>query len=99
VACRYGGDEFTIIPPNASIENAIRRAEALRNGARNAQALGPDRPDGPDGRREPITISVGIAAYPEHGRTAEELLRAADSALFQAKRDGRNQVATAAVEA
>jgi diguanylate cyclase (GGDEF)-like protein len=99
VACRYGGDEFTIILPNASIENAIRRAEALRNGARNAQAAGPDRPDGPDGHREPITISVGIAAYPEHGRTAEELLRAADTALFQAKRSGRNQVATAAVEA
>jgi diguanylate cyclase (GGDEF)-like protein len=99
VACRYGGDEFTVILPNASVENATRRAEALRLGARNAQVLGRDRAAGSSATQEPVTISVGIAAYPEHGSTAEELLRAADAALFAAKRSGRDQIAMAPVEA
>jgi diguanylate cyclase (GGDEF)-like protein len=89
IACRFGGDEIVIVLPEASLENARRRAEQLRETARGLQlehggeALGS------------LTVSVGVAAFPDHGATSEALLRAADIALYRAKADGRDRVASA----
>jgi diguanylate cyclase (GGDEF)-like protein/PAS domain S-box-containing protein len=88
IACRYGGEEFTLIMPNASLETAIQRAQELLQEVRQLQAQGAQS-------HVPITLSMGIAIYPQHGRTIENVLRAADSALYIAKQDGRDRVVTA----
>jgi diguanylate cyclase (GGDEF)-like protein/PAS domain S-box-containing protein len=88
VACRYGGEEFVVILPKASLADAVQRAEALRDGLRS---LGD-----PSGEGVPsITISVGVAAFPDHGQSSDEVLVAADRALYRAKAEGRNRVAVA----
>jgi len=79
IACRYGGDEFLLVLPGASLEVASQRAERLRE---ETKALG-------DGS---ICLSLGVASFPGHGSTATALIRAADLALYQAKAQGRNQV-------
>ncbi len=84
VACRLGGDEFVLILPDTTAEIAIDRAEQMRVGAANtsvryhSEAL------------KPLTLSLGIAAFPENGRNSKELLRASDAALYRAKSEGRN---------
>jgi diguanylate cyclase (GGDEF)-like protein/PAS domain S-box-containing protein len=88
VACRYGGEEFVVILPKASLADAVQRAEALRDGLRS---LGD-----PSGEGVPtITISVGVAAFPDHGASSDDVLAAADRALYRAKAEGRNRVAVA----
>jgi diguanylate cyclase (GGDEF)-like protein len=81
IACRYGGEEFTLVLPNATPESAHRKAEAIRSAIRE------DR----DKLLE-VTASLGIAFFPDHAADAESLLRAADEALYEAKRGGRNRV-------
>lgn len=87
IACRQGGEEFALILPEASLADAARRAEQLRDAIRalnvqyRRQSLGP------------ITVSLGVAIFPDHGPTAEAVLRAADTALYQAKDWGRDRVA------
>ncbi|MGO9179649.1 MAG: GGDEF domain-containing protein, partial [Candidatus Limnocylindrales bacterium] len=88
VACRYGGEEFVILLPKASLADTQRRAEALRDGLRAHQAAAPLR-------LYPTTMSIGVAAYPEHGSTADALLLAADSAMYRAKALGRDRVVVA----
>lgn len=86
IVCRYGGEEFTIILPDATLQGTQERAEQLREVAKNAiaqyrgQAL------------DHVTLSIGVSSYPEKGLVAEALLRAADSALYRAKEDGRDRV-------
>jgi len=70
---RFGGDEFTVILPDADEEAALRVAERI------AKQLG-SRADGPL-----VTVSIGVAVYPRHGESMEALLSAADSVLYQAK--------------
>lgn len=85
-ACRYGGEEFVLVMPNISPETATARAKELHQIIEELNI--------PYGRFNlSITISVGIACYPDHGDTKEELLRAADKALYMAKHAGRNCVA------
>lgn len=88
IPCRYGGEEFVILLPGASTEIAVRRAEAFRamfekqvitSGKITIQA----------------TISLGVATFPIHGHTIEEVLNEADLALYAAKQAGRNQVKVA----
>ncbi len=87
-ACRYGGEEFLLVLTEASLENVKQRAEQFR---KEARLLGVHY----RGRLlDPITLSLGVAVYPEHGQTAQELLLAADGALYQAKADGRDRIAT-----
>ncbi len=89
IACRYGGEEFALILPEASLANTQRRAEQLRNDIKHLSV---------EHRRQPlgaVTLSLGVAAFPEHGSTAESLLNAADSALYRAKAAGRDQVVIA----
>jgi diguanylate cyclase (GGDEF)-like protein len=89
IACRYGGEEFVLIMPGTTMTLARARLDALRTAV--AQAVIHH-----EGRAlEPITVSIGLAACPEHGTDAEKLLAAADAALYEAKRAGRNTLAIA----
>ena len=84
-ACRYGGEEFVLVMPNIHPSAAVERAMDLH---REIEGMNIEY-----GRFNlSVTISMGIALYPEHGDTREELLRAADRALYQAKHAGRNRV-------
>ena len=89
IACRYGGEEFVILMPKASAEDTERRAEALR------AAIADVRPVQGTSRFPAISLSIGVASYPEHGSTGEAVLRAADAALYRAKAAGRDRVASA----
>jgi diguanylate cyclase (GGDEF)-like protein len=90
VPCRFGGEEFAVIVPGASSEDGIRKAENLRA---KIEALVVRYLDGNLPR---ITISVGVAAFPRSGATPQEVLKAADEALYRAKEEGRNRVHVAA---
>lgn len=90
IACRYGGEEFILILPEADLENTRRRAGQLCQEVPHAlnlefegQTLGQ------------ITISLGVAVFPGHGLIHHDVIRAADAALYEAKRRGRNQVVAA----
>jgi diguanylate cyclase (GGDEF)-like protein len=81
IACRFGGEEFTLVLPNATLQSARSRAEAIRLAVReeSANLMG-------------ITASMGVAIFPEAAAEPGALLRAADQALYQAKGRGRDQV-------
>jgi len=81
IACRYGGEEFAVVLPKTTLESARRRSAEICSAIRRA----PDRLLG-------ATASLGVALCPTHATDAEALLRAADRALYEAKRAGRNQV-------
>lgn len=89
VACRYGGEEFSLILSGASKEASRKRAELLREEVKRLSATHAGQLLGK------ISVSFGVAAYPEDGRTAEELVRAADQALYSAKAAGRDRIALA----
>jgi len=91
IACRFGGEEFVVILPKASLDDTRRRAEALRDGIKVHQ------PDEPNRFYPTATMSVGVAAYPEHGTSVEQLIFAADSAMYRAKAQGRDRVVVASV--
>ncbi|MGA9532094.1 MAG: sensor domain-containing diguanylate cyclase [Anaerolineales bacterium] len=89
IPCRYGGDEFTIVMPDAPLEITRQRAELLLRRAGRFQIPF-------EGRiLKPVALSVGVAAFPENGLRSGDLLRAADMALYQAKREGRGRVIVA----
>jgi diguanylate cyclase (GGDEF)-like protein len=91
IACRYGGEEFTLILPEASLSDTLRRAEHLRCGI---EQLAVEY----RGQRLPgISISIGVAALPNHGSQADTLIHVADAALLRAKHAGRNRVVVAEV--
>lgn len=89
IACRYGGEELVIVLGEANLECARERAETLRLAIRatNLTHLGQSLP-GP-------SASFGVAAYPGHGSRPAELLKAADTALYRAKQEGRDRVCAA----
>jgi diguanylate cyclase (GGDEF)-like protein/PAS domain S-box-containing protein len=89
VACRYGGEEFTLILPEASLEVTRDRAEHLRV---DIQHLHVEHEGQPLGN---VTLSFGVALFPAHGPTREAVLQAADAALYRAKREGRDRVIVA----
>jgi diguanylate cyclase (GGDEF)-like protein len=89
VVCRYGGEEFTIILPTASLEHTRKRAEQLAQGERRLQIAYDGNLLGT------VTLSFGVACFPKHGVTSESLIRAADVALYHAKDRGRDQVVVA----
>lgn len=91
LAARYGGEEFAILVPNAGQESARSFAEALRLGCELLEVPHPLSPVGPV-----VTLSLGVASMvPVDGLSKEDLLAAADGALYQAKQAGRNRVVTA----
>jgi diguanylate cyclase (GGDEF)-like protein len=83
VVCRYGGEEFALLLTQTTVEQGFAVAEKLRKVIEKWQFPGVPRA---------ITISAGVAAFPVHGRNRDELVRAADSGLYQAKQTGRNRV-------
>jgi diguanylate cyclase (GGDEF)-like protein len=85
---RWGGEEFSIVLPGTDLEGATRLAERARTALADRTILAPD------GSRIHVTVSLGVAAFPEAG-TADNLVSAADGALYQAKRTGKNRVVTA----
>jgi diguanylate cyclase (GGDEF)-like protein len=86
VASRYGGEEFVVVMPDASPEDARVRAETLREKAKALQWRHEGAPP------LTITISAGVAAFPADGKTGHVLLRSADAALYRAKEEGRDRV-------
>lgn len=90
IACRLGGEEFAVILPGATAETTERRAEELRAAVQELRI--------PHANHElpQISISCGVALFPEHATTADALLKAGDLALYRAKEHGRNRVVTAA---
>ncbi|MBI4975019.1 MAG: diguanylate cyclase [Candidatus Omnitrophica bacterium] len=86
IVARYGGEEFTIIMPNTSKESARVFAERLRN---EVEAFYADDASIDKGKR--LTISSGIATYPEDAKTKDELVSRADLALYEAKHAGKNR--------
>jgi diguanylate cyclase (GGDEF)-like protein len=89
MVCRYGGEEFAVVVPETTGENAVTVAEKLRR-----QVEGYPFPGVP----RPVTISCGVADYPIHGVTRDEVVAAADGALYMAKQAGRNRVMAAEVK-
>ncbi len=85
IAARYGGDEFTVILPKTSIDTAMRIAHRLQDAMGSEFVI----------EGMPITCSIGVASWPTDGIMKEDLIHAADSALYQAKKTGRNRVVTA----
>lgn len=89
IACRYGGEEFTLILPDMPLEQVCTRIEEIRLACKQLdlrhrrQSLGT------------LTISAGVAMFPAHGTNSETLLRTADLALYRAKAGGRDRVVTA----
>jgi diguanylate cyclase (GGDEF)-like protein len=86
VVCRYGGEEFAILLTSANAEHAMGVAEKLRKLVESWQFPGVPRT---------VTISAGVAAFPDHGSTRDELVHAADLGLYAAKQAGRNRVSLA----
>jgi diguanylate cyclase (GGDEF)-like protein/PAS domain S-box-containing protein len=87
--CRFGGEEFVVILPTADLESSRARGERLRLKMRELTIMYQGKSLGM------VTISVGVAVFPEHGRSPKELMAAADAALYQAKRGGRDVVVVA----
>jgi diguanylate cyclase (GGDEF)-like protein len=87
--CRFGGEEFVVILPTADATSSQARAERLRSKMRELTVMHQGRSLGM------ITISVGVASFPQHGLSPKELMAAADAALYEAKRTGRDRVAVA----
>ena len=89
VICRYGGEEFAMILPESSASDAASRADELRQAAKalKVQYKGMTL--------EPVTLSIGIAAFPEHAPNGEELLQIADKCLYVSKAKGRDRITVA----
>jgi diguanylate cyclase (GGDEF)-like protein len=90
-AARYGGEEFALLMPETQMRRALRLADELRL---EVAALGVVHSSAPDGV---VTVSIGVACLvPSEGEPPQSLVEAADAGLYQAKRCGRNRVATEA---
>jgi diguanylate cyclase (GGDEF)-like protein len=93
IACRYGGEEFVLVLTDSNLAGAVQRAEILRQQVKQlsveyaGQLLGA------------VSVSVGVAFFPDHGTTMSDVLRASDQALYCAKREGRDRVSAWTVEA
>lgn len=89
ISCRYGGDEFVIIFPDASLETTDHRARQICEGIRGLRI---------DHKGKPlcaVSVSIGVAGFPTHGETRDALLAAADAALYAAKQQGRDRAVVA----
>lgn len=86
IACRYGGEEFTIVFPDADLPTIAKRATDILERVREMNLEFRNRTLGH------ITLSIGIAVYPHHGEDGETLISVADRALYAAKNAGRDQI-------
>ncbi len=88
VVARLGGDEFVLLAPETDLKEAGQLSQRLLSAANNCQIQ-------IDGGVMGISVSIGLASYPDHATDAEEILRKADEAMYYAKRAGKNQICTA----
>ncbi|NJP06726.1 MAG: PAS domain S-box protein [Chloroflexaceae bacterium] len=91
IACRYGGEEFTLVLPGATLDDTYQRAEQMRMGIKRLHVHHQGKP------LETITVSLGIATFPLHGMSEDTLIQTADKALYRAKAEGRDRVKVADV--
>lgn len=91
IACRVGGEEFALLLPEGPLPIATQRAEDIRKAVSDMTLKHDDQDLGA------VTVSLGVATFPDHGTTADALIRAADQVLYEAKRKGRNRVVSAGV--
>lgn len=89
--CRYGGDELTLIMSNTNLPSAMLVADKITEKVKHFFFTAPD------GTKIRLGISGGVAIYPAHGRSGPELLRAADEALYRAKRHQRGTFVVARI--
>jgi len=89
IICRGNGDEFAIICPRTTPETLKQRAEGIREGLANFNKRHQDL------YQEPLTLSLGIAIFPENGNTSEQIIKQADMALNQAEQAGGNRIVSA----
>lgn len=86
VLCRFGGEEFCVLMPETSREAAMAAAEKFRQAVESVSIIYSG------GKLPPVTISGGVAAFPADAKSPQDLLAAADQALYEAKAKGRNRV-------
>ena len=86
LTARYGGDEFVILLPDTAAEEALLLAERLHQAISNEPVILTDK------RSIPLTVSIGVATYPTHAATIDELIKRADEALYWIKSHGRNRI-------
>lgn len=86
ITCRYGGEEFVVVLPDSGHAQTLERAEGFRRAVSRLSVTHKGTSLGQ------VTVSVGVASFPEHGRERDALLESADRALYQAKRAGRDRV-------
>jgi diguanylate cyclase (GGDEF)-like protein len=86
IVCRYGGEEFIVILPETTVENTYERAEQLREDIKRMKVSYQSK------ALPPVTISMGIASYPDCSSDVDELFNLADTALYRAKSEGRDRV-------
>ena len=103
IACRYGGEEFAVILPEAAHVQGGEAAERLRasieaRGARIVAEKIRQRIEATPLEGKSVTVSIGVSSYPEHGEDPETLIRMADEAMYKAKRAGKNRVVIAGTE-
>ncbi len=89
LACRYGGEEFVLILPEASTALVQQRAEEIRAAVKQLPILFRGK------SLAPVTVSLGVAVFPEDAEDAESLVRSADEAMYRAKQKGRDRVVVA----
>jgi len=87
--CRYGGEEFVLLLPEMAESDAIARAEHIRGAVERSLLTR-------DGTGISVTVSLGVAVFPQHGSSPDELIESADAAMYAAKLAGRNRVGVAA---
>lgn len=92
MVCRYGGEEFLLILPGATLDGALQRAENIRNLVQGLDLKYHDQPLGT------ITASLGVALFPDHAAGTDALIQAADEALYESKGAGRNRVSVSSAK-
>lgn len=86
IASRYGGEEFVLVLPDATLEGTKRRADAIRHAIREMKLEHLGKPIAG------VTASIGIAMFPDHAEDSESLMRIVDDLLYEAKRSGRDRI-------
>ena len=87
LTARYGGEEFIVVLPDTSTQSCALVAERIRKSVMDMEV-----PSSTEKPLPPITVSIGVASFPENGQTVEEVIQASDKSMYESKRNGRNRV-------